>query len=198
MKADRVRKPGRSKPGESKPQPNTVKQGSDDDSFLPDEAANSEIHDRMVNILPRLRRFMWSLTRGADCSEDLVQETFVRALKHLDQWQPDTRLDSWMFRIAQNLWIDHMRAERRRGEAVDIEAIDFLLNYDGQIVAENRIVLEELRKDIAQLSVDQLEVIRLVWGYGLSYRETGIILNLPPGTVMSRLARARGALQKFM
>jgi RNA polymerase sigma-70 factor (ECF subfamily) len=165
------------------------------------EAAEStihDIHDRMVKMLPRLRRFVGSLTGGADSSEDLIQETYARALAHLDQWQPGTRLDSWMFRIAQNLWIDHLRTQRTRGEVVDIEVIGDLLSCDGRVIAENRIMLRELRKDIAQLSPDQRSVISLVWGYGLSYKETGKILNLPAGTVMSRLARARDALQKHL
>jgi RNA polymerase sigma-70 factor (ECF subfamily) len=162
------------------------------------ESTIHDIHDRMVKMLPRLRRFVGSLTGGAESSEDLIQETYARALAHLDQWQAGTRLDSWMFRIAQNLWIDHMRTQRTRGEVVDIEVIGELLSCDGRVIAENRIVLQELRKDIAQLSADQRNVIRLVWGYGMSYKETGKILNLPAGTVMSRLARARDALQKHM
>jgi RNA polymerase sigma-70 factor (ECF subfamily) len=156
-----------------------------------------DVHDRMVKLLPRLRRFVRSLARGLDPSEDLIQETYVRALAHLDQWQPGTRLDSWMFRIAQNLWIDHMRAEKVRGDIVDVTFIDQLLSYDGRIVAENRLALQELRKDIAQLSMEQRNVIRLVCEHGLSYKETGRILNLPAGTVMSRLARARDALQNM-
>ncbi len=152
----------------------------------------------MVKLLPRLRRFLHSLTRDPDLREDLTQETYVRALAHLDQWQPGTRIDSWMFRIAQNLWIDHTRMQRFRGEPVDIEVIGESLSCDGQIIAENRIVLEEMRKGIAQLSPDQRDVINLVCGYGMSYKETGEILNLPAGTVMSSLARARGALQKYL
>jgi len=162
------------------------------------ESAIHDVHDRMVKMLPRLRRFVGSLTGGAESSEDLIQETCARALAHLDQWQPGTRLDSWMFRIAQNLWIDHMRTQKIRGEVVDMEAIGDLLSCDGRVIAENRIMLQELGKDIAQLSPDQRNVIRLVWGYGMSYKETGKILNLPAGTVMSRLARARDALQKHM
>lgn len=161
-------------------------------------AVVSDIHRRMEKFLPRLRRFAYSLTNGADFSEDLVQETYVRALAHLDQWQPGSRLDSWMFRIARNLWIDHMRSEKFRGEAVDIEAVDHLLSCDGELLAENRIVLDELRKDIAELSRDQRNLIRLVWLYGMSYKETGKLLNVPAGTVMSRMARVRGALQKFI
>jgi RNA polymerase sigma-70 factor (ECF subfamily) len=168
--------------------------------YLSEERVGSSIHDihnRMVKLLPRLRRFVYALTNGADLGEDLLQETYVRALAHLDQWQPGSRLDSWMFRIARNLWIDHMRAEKFRGEAVDITAVDELLSCDGQLVAEKHIVLEELKKDIAELSKDQRNVVKLVWGYGMSYKETGRILNLPAGTVMSRVARVRDALQRL-
>jgi len=161
-------------------------------------SAVRDVHSQMVKMLPRLRRFAQSLTGGMDLSEDLIQETYARALAHLDQWQPGTRLDSWMFRIAQNLWIDDKRAERSRGEVVDIEVIIDLLSCDGRVIAENRIVLQELQRDVAQMSLDQRNVINLVCGHGMSYRETGRMLNLPEGTVMSRLARARGALLKYM
>lgn len=161
-------------------------------------SATGDVHRRMVNILPRLQRFVHILTKGSSISEDLVQETCVRALAHLDQWQPGSRLDSWMFRIARNLWIDQVRSEKFRGEVVDIEVVGHLLSCDGQRLADNRLILEELRKDIAELSMDQRDVIRLVWFYGMSYKETGKLLNLPPGTVMSRMARVRGTLQKFI
>jgi RNA polymerase sigma-70 factor, ECF subfamily len=200
MKAHEARRRERTGSSETTPRVKSVQQDRGYDALhLSEEGVGSTIHDvhnRMVKILPRLRRFMHSLTNGADFSDDLIQETYVRALAHLDQWQPGSRLDSWMFRIARNLWIDHMRAENFRGEAVDIEAVDHSVSCDGQLVAENRIVLEQLRKDIAELSTDQRDVIRLVWGYGMSYKQTGKILNLPAGTVMSRMARVRDALQK--
>ena len=174
------------------------RRGSDASSGLGERAEILDARERMVRMLPRLRRFLGSLTGGADLSEDLTQETYVRALAHLDQWQPGTRLDSWMFRIAQNLWIDHMRMQKFRGEAVDIEAVGNSLSCDGEVIAENRVILWEMRKDIALLSLDQRNIIRLVCEYGMSYKETGEILNMPAGTVMSRLARARGALQKYL
>ena len=194
MKAGEARIGGQTESSRATPRLKGVQQDRGGSVFYSSE--ERDLHDRMVKVLPRLRRFVYSLTSGADFSEDLIQETFVRALAHLDQWQRGSRLDSWMFRIARNLWIDHRRAEKFRGEAVDIEAVDHLLSCDGQLVAENRIVLEELRKDIAELSTDQRDVIKLVWGYGMSYKETGKILNLPAGAVMSRMARVRDALQK--
>jgi RNA polymerase sigma-70 factor, ECF subfamily len=162
------------------------------------DGAQHDLHDRMVKLLPRLRRFMGSLTKGAEVGEDLIQDTYLRALTHLDQWQPGTRLDSWMFRIAQNLWIDHKRAEKVRGDVVDLEFVDQTLNVDGQAVAETRLAFQALKEGIAKLSIEQRSVIRLVCEYGLSYKEAGRILNLPPGTVMSRLARARNMLQNVI
>ncbi len=202
MKSGRDRKRRRNGHSEAGARLNEAPPRRGCDAFsVPEEQTESTTHDvhkQMVKMLPRLRRFAYSLTGGADSSEDLIQETYARALAHLDQWQPGTRLDSWMFRIAQNLWIDHMRMERFRGQPVDLDVIGDLLSCDGRVIAENRIVLQELRKDIARLSVDQRDVIRLVCGYGMSYKETGRILNLPAGTVMSRLARARDALQKYI
>jgi RNA polymerase sigma-70 factor (ECF subfamily) len=202
MKADGSRKRGSNEYSKVSARSNGARQQRGRAAFSRSEQATEltihDVHDRMVKMLPRLRRFAGSLAGSAESSEDLVQETYARALAHLDQWQPGTRLDSWMFRIAQNLWIDQMRTQRIHGEVVDIQVIGELLSCDGRVIAENRIVLQELRKDIAQLSPDQRNVISLVWGYGMSYKETGKILNLPPGTVMSRLARARDALQKHM
>ena len=200
MKAVEAERHQSIEPGGSTSLPDDVRRGGGCTAYRPCEAqedfAIRDVHHRMVKFLPRLRRFVSALTRGVDAGDDLIQETYVRALSHLDQWQPGTRLDSWMFRIAQNLWIDHKRAEQTRGVAVDIEVIDHLLSCDGRVVAENRLALQKLRNDIAQLSPEQRSVIRLVCEYGLSYKETGRILKLPAGTVMSRLARARDALNK--
>jgi RNA polymerase sigma-70 factor, ECF subfamily len=201
MKGHGSRKPRKSKYNATYSRPNTVWRQPEGGVSRPSKygtsAATEEVRSQMVKILPRLRQFARSLMGDADSSEDLVQETYARALAHLDQWQPGMRLDSWMVRIAQNLWTDNRRTERSHGEIVDIEVIGDLLSLDGLVIAENRIVLEKLTKEIAQLTLDQRNVISLVCGFGMSYKETGKMLNLPEGTVMSRLARARYALQKI-
>ena len=148
----------------------------------------------MVALLPRLRSFATSLTHDQTLCEDLVQETCVRALERLDQWRPDSRLDSWMYRIAQNLWIDQLRAQKARGEIVDIAAVGEFSDCDGRLVAEARLAIEELTKRIARLPLEQQVLIRLVCVDGLSYEEAAKALDSPTGTVMSRLARARTAL----
>jgi RNA polymerase sigma-70 factor, ECF subfamily len=159
------------------------------------DCAADDVRFHMVRFLPRLRRFAHALTHNQDQSEDLVQETCARALARLDQWRPDTRLDSWMYRIAQNLWIDQMRAEKVKGEIVDITAIEDNWGPDGRVVTEARLSLLELRERIAQLPSEQRALVRLVCMDGLSYKEAAQALDSPAGTVMSRLARARRALQ---
>ena len=158
------------------------------------DRAADDVRDRMVKLLPRLLRFAHSLTHNQDQGEDLVQETFVRALARLDQWQPNTRLDSWMYRIAQNLWIDQLRAEKVRGELLDIATMNNVSGCDGRIVVESRMSFLELRERIAELPTEQQALLRLVCVDGLSYKEAAEALDRPTGTIMSRLARARLAL----
>jgi RNA polymerase sigma-70 factor, ECF subfamily len=160
------------------------------------DRAADDIRCHMVKFLPRLRRFAHALTHNQDQSEDLVQETCARALARLDQWRPDTRLDSWMYRIAQNLWIDHVRAEKVKGEIVDIAAIEDIWGPDGRVVTETRLSLMELRERIAQLPSEQRALLSLVCMDGLSYKEAAQALDSAAGTVMSRLARARRALHQ--
>jgi RNA polymerase sigma-70 factor (ECF subfamily) len=148
----------------------------------------------MVELLPRLRRFAVALTGDLDQGDDLVQETCMRALSRVDQWQPGTRLDSWMYRIAQNLWLDRMRAKKVRGVQVDVEAAEMLTGPNGRSVVESRLTLQAVGAAMAYLPEDQRVLIGLVCIDGLSYKEAAEITNSPIGTVMSRLARARREL----
>ena len=90
----------------------------------------------IVDFLPRLRRFSYALTGDPDKGDDLVQETCTRALSRLHQWEPGTRLDSWMFRIAQNIWLDQRRARKVRGDSVDIDEVFDIAGADGREVVE--------------------------------------------------------------
>lgn len=157
-----------------------------------------EIRTRMVEFLPRLRRFAYALTRDFDQADDLVQETCMRALSRVEQWQPGTRLDSWMFRIAQNLWLDRARANKVRGEIADIDAAEALAGEDGRDVTESRLTLDEVNVALARLPAEQQVLIALVCIDGLSYKETAQAMGIPIGTVMSRLARARRGLHDFL
>ena len=148
----------------------------------------------MIELLPRLRRFAYSLTRSKDQADDLVQDTCERALARIDQWTPGTRLDSWMYRIAQNIWLDRGRSRKSRGESIDIESLGDLAGIDGRDVTESRLTLKAVHEEMGRLSPDQQILIALVCIEGQTYQEAADVLDLPIGTVMSRLARARKAL----
>jgi RNA polymerase sigma-70 factor, ECF subfamily len=153
-----------------------------------------ELRTRMVELLPRMRRFAIALTGDLDQADDLVQETCMRALARVEQWQPGTRLDSWMYRIAQNLWLDRMRAKKVRGEQVDVEMAEAVAGPDGRDVVESRLSLRAVSSAMAYLPDEQRTLIALVCIDGFSYREAAEITDTPIGTVMSRLARARREL----
>ncbi len=155
--------------------------------------ARADLADRIVELLPRLRRFAASLCRNPQDVDDLVHGAVERALNRLDTWRPDTRLDSWMFRILQNHWIDQVRARR---PVSDLSDADLVPGEDGRVVTETRLQLGEVSRLVAALPEEQRAVVGLVLVDGLSYRDTAEILDIPIGTVMSRVSRAREALQR--
>lgn len=157
-------------------------------------SVTEDLRNQIVALLPRLRRFACALTGDTDRGDDLVQETCVRALSKLDQWQRGTRLDSWLYRIAQNLWLDQIRAGKIRGERVDIDTLQDFVGDDGRKVTEGRLTLSAVALAIDQLPPEQKVLIALVCFEELSYKEAADVLEIPIGTVMSRLARARSVL----
>jgi len=152
----------------------------------------------MVRILPRVQRFAYALTGNLDQGDDLAQEACARALARINQWQPGTRLDSWMFRITHNIWLDRLRASKVRGEVVDIAAMHNLSGVDGRDVMEHRQTLATVMEGVEKLPPEQKVLIALVCIEGLSYKDTAKIVDVPIGTVMSRLARARKALHQLV
>lgn len=157
-------------------------------------AVKDDVRSSVIELLPRLRRFAYALTGSRDLADDLVQDTCERALARIEQWAPGTRLDSWMYRIAQNIWLDRGRARKVRGEVIDIHDVPDLSGVDGRDVTESRLTLEAVNREMRRLSPDQRVLIALVCVDGLTYQEAADTLELPIGTVMSRLARARKAL----
>jgi len=155
---------------------------------------SADVRNRIVAFLPRLRRFCLSLTGKDDQADDLVQATVERALLRIDQWQDGSSLESWMFRIARNHHIDQIRAARSRGVSVDIEEAFDVQGEDGRDIVEGRSDLDAVRRALASLPDEQRSLLALVVMDGQSYKDAAAILDIPIGTVMSRLARARRAL----
>ena len=152
----------------------------------------SDVRTQIAALLPRLRRFGRTLAHTREDADDLVQMAVEKALTRTDQWTPGTRLDSWMFRIMQTTWIDEVRARDRRGRT-------FVPEEEGEHVGhsphEAQIDAMAVRKAVSKLGDDQRAVVGLVLVEGLSYQEAADVLGIPVGTLTSRLARARDALQ---
>ena len=150
--------------------------------------------DELSALLPRLRRFAHGLSRNPADADDLMQMTIERALRSKAQWQPGTRLDSWLYKIMRNLWIDTVRSRGRkeRLEAPEDEAET--LGHDPRAGIEASIDLQRVMAAMERLPGEQREVVALILIEGFGYREAAELLNLPIGTVSSRLVRGRIAL----
>jgi RNA polymerase sigma factor (sigma-70 family) len=148
----------------------------------------------LLTLLPKLRRFARSLSRDAADADDLTQAALERALKARDQWQPGTRMDAWMYRIMRNSWIDEVRARKRRSQTFAPEEAGMAVGADGHMDIERAAEMGDVAKAMATLPDEQREVIALVLVEGLAYREAAEILDIPMGTLTSRLTRGRQAL----
>lgn len=152
------------------------------------------ISSGIEDIFPRLWRYALSLTGARDTADDLAQNTVLRGLERYTQFQPGTKLDAWLFRIAQRIWIDEMRKQVvRRGQGlVHIEEIDLPDTKSGP---ESNIFAKQTLLKVMQLPEAQRSALMLVYIEGYSYAECAEILDIPIGTVMSRLAAARKTLK---
>ena len=157
-----------------------------------------ELRQRIAELLPQLRRFARTLAWQREDADDLVQVSLERALKSADQWQEGTRLDAWLYRIMKNAWIDELRSRGRQSEV--------MVNVDAEELSE-RVGTSETGAMIARLSVqaamqrlpeEQRLAVSLVLVEGLSYKEAAETLGVPVGTLTSRLARGREALQALL
>ena len=148
----------------------------------------------IVGLLPRLRRFARALAHAPADADDLVQLTVERALTRRDQWRAGTRLDSWMFRIMKNAWIDETRARSRQGGLFAPAEAGERVGDDGAGAMEARLAAAEVERAMARLPADQRVAVALVLVEGLSYQEAADVLEIPAGTLTSRLVRGRMAL----
>ena len=161
-------------------------------------ASRSEIERELRDHWPRLRRFAYVLSRNAADADDLVQDVAMRAMASGEQWQSGTRFDSWMFRIARNLWIDTVRARGRREKYLAPAEEGETIGHDPRPGIEAAIDLGVAMAALQRLPEEQREVVALILIDGLGYRETAELLDLPIGTISSRLARGRTALMTIL
>lgn len=148
----------------------------------------------LIGLLPRLRRFGIALTGSAADADDLVQGACARALTSEGQLRDKSRLDAWIFGIMRNMWVDEVRSRRVRRHD-ELSTAHDVVGDDGEATTEGRITLSAVRRALADMEADMRAVLVLVCVDGLSYKEAATVLNIPIGTVMSRLSRARIELQ---
>jgi len=158
-------------------------------------ASLEQIRAWIVDLLPRLRRFARTITRNPDDADDLVQLAVERALQRYQQWQPELRFEGWMFGIVRNAWIDEVRARQRRQRVLAAEAEGE--NVGGGL-GEGQAEVLSVQTALAQLPEEQRMAVALVLIEGLSYKEAAAALDVPIGTLTSRLARGREALQALL
>jgi RNA polymerase sigma-70 factor (ECF subfamily) len=149
----------------------------------------------LVSLLPRLRRFGRAIARHREDADDLVQVAVERALTRREQWEPGTRMLSWMFKIMNNAWIDEVRARTRRDQ---IFAPEEAGEHVGVSPMDDHLNALAVRKAIERLNDEQRVAVGLVLVEGLPYKEAAEVLGVPIGTVTSRLARAREQLQALL
>lgn len=151
-----------------------------------------EFQQGVLALLPRLRRFAAGLARDPADADDLCQLTIERALRSREQWLPGSRLDSWMYRIMRNIWIDETRARTRRGKTF-VDA-DHGLGVGADGGQEALLTLSDVDRALAKLPDEQREAVLLVMVEGYAYKEAAEIVGCPVGTLNSRLVRGRDAL----
>ncbi len=140
----------------------------------------------------RLFRVAYSWSQDSALADDLAQETLEKALKYSGQLRDPGALNAWLLSILTNCWRDYFR---RRKDMVDIDQMEFVHDITPEYEQNRHQIINHVRAAIAELPLRQRQVVTLVDLGECSYIETAVILNIPIGTVMSRLCRARDALK---
>ncbi|NNL57251.1 MAG: RNA polymerase sigma factor [Pseudomonadales bacterium] len=154
------------------------------------------MQEQLVTLLPAVRRFAYSLTGSVHDADDLLQNTVERVLSR--ELPDDVDLLKWMFRVCRNLWIDEYRSRKVRNNAAQDPGLQAQQIFDGEKAIYQEITLNQVDAAMQQLPDEQRTIISLVAVEGLSYSEVAATLDIPTGTVMSRLSRARAALSKLL
>ena len=154
-----------------------------------------QLRAQLPALLPRLRRFARAIARHAADADDVLQIALERALTRADQWNTTLRLESWMFGIVRNAWIDEVRSRSRRNTVFVAEAHGESVGYDAM---ECETTMMSVQAAMSQLPEEQRTAVALVLVEGLSYKEAAAVMEIPIGTLTSRLARGREALQSML
>ncbi|MDE2137689.1 MAG: sigma-70 family RNA polymerase sigma factor [Gammaproteobacteria bacterium] len=153
------------------------------------------LREELVTLLPRLRRFARALARNPQDADDLVQTAVERALLHAGQLREAAPLAAWLYGILRNAWIDEQRARARRGRLfAAVDSGEQVADATHAAPADSLAVQDAL----GRLPDEQRLAVALVLIEGLSYKEAAHLMEVPIGTLTSRLARARETLQAIL
>jgi RNA polymerase sigma-70 factor, ECF subfamily len=156
----------------------------------------SDFGCRIEQEIPRLRRYARALTRDATRADDLVQSCLMRALAKSHLWQPGTDLRAWLFTILHNQHVNDVRRGLGEGSTVPID--DDLLSLTVPAAQQATLELGDLDRALAQLAEEQRQVLLLIGLEGMRYDEAATVLQIPVGTIRSRLSRGRAELRRLM
>jgi len=158
---------------------------------LPD----SEFKDELAQVIPHLRAFGRSLSGSRDIADDLVQETLLKAWAARKRFQAGTNMRAWTFIILRNLFLSQMRRARFKGEWDDVTAAKILAAPASQ---DRHVELGDMQRALLHLPQPQREALILVGAGGFAYEEAAEICGCAVGTIKSRVARGRVALEALM
>ena len=152
------------------------------------------IEDELVGILPKLKTHALYLTRSGDKADDLLQRTCLRALSRSHQWQAGTRLDRWVSTIMNSIWFNELRQRRQRQEE-ELPEPDLVADRGFERQVEAQIMISDLRRACAKLSDEDFALVTKIHSYGYTYKEVAEELDVPIGTVLSRVSRAKAMIK---
>ena len=150
---------------------------------------------RLEGLRPRLYRLAYAWCHDTHLADDLVQEALAKALTRMAQLREVQALEGWLFSILNNCWRDHLRASREFEDIAEMDEVIFSSEAGPEQQASRRQTRDRVRRAIAGLPLGQRQVLTLVDIEECAYAQVAGILDIPVGTVMSRLSRARLALR---
>jgi len=170
-----------------------------------DQTTDRSIRERALHHLDGLYGYAMTLTRNQAEAEDLVQETYLRAMQAFERLRPDSNLKSWLFTILRNVRLNQVRGGMRKSRLVEMDDPDGGTRQFEDKSSKDpffsylaKVKRADVRKAIEELPAAYREIIVLREFEELSYGEIAQVLDCPPGTVMSRLSRAREKLKEML
>ncbi len=156
-----------------------------------------DVHRLIVAQIPHLRRYARALSREADAADELVQDCLTRAMDKLHLWQPDRSMRTWLFSILHNQYVNGVRRQANRPDRVALQPahIDRTAVAPGQA---SNLTIRDMQQALDQLPDDQRQALLLIGLEEMKYREAADVLDVPMGTLMSRLDRGRRKLREIM